>query len=206
MNQFQVSTFFFSLLYNNINSYRSGFKSIGIVYLARQSSWNVYKLIYRAYRPFQIGSSLCKILVITIINRIQLWYESQLTDQQQGFRVGRGTANGIYITKRIHQITDKMRKPVYAAFIDFSAVFDHVERDLIFRSIIKLFIVNAETKLITLLQSLYTSSTQTMLNMILNHILYRITKTLKYPWPICGLVNLNSKINLCFFQSRVTNS
>ena len=63
----------------------------------------------KAYRPIQIGSSLCKILVITIINRIQLWYESQLTDQQQGFRVGRGTADSIYITKRIHQITDKMR-------------------------------------------------------------------------------------------------
>ena len=41
-----------------------------------------------AYRALQIGSSLCKILVIVIINRIKCWYEKHLLDQQQGFRSG----------------------------------------------------------------------------------------------------------------------
>ena len=50
-------------------------------------------------------------MIIIIINRLRSWYQSQLLDQQQGFRSGRGTAGGIYITKRIQQITDKMKRP-----------------------------------------------------------------------------------------------
>ena len=63
----------------------------------------------KAHRALQIGSNFSKILMIIIINRIKTWYEHQLLDQQQGFRSGCGTADGIYITKRIQQITDQMK-------------------------------------------------------------------------------------------------
>ena len=71
-----------------------------------------------AYRGIQIGSSLCKVMTILIINRLKNWYENQILDQQQGFRSGRGTTDGLFIAKRIHQITNKMKKPVYALFVD----------------------------------------------------------------------------------------
>ena len=48
-----------------------------------------------AYSGLQIGSTLCKIMMIIILNRIKLWYNSQLLDQQQGFRQGKGTTDGI---------------------------------------------------------------------------------------------------------------
>ena len=51
----------------------------------------------KAYRGLQIGSSLCKVLIVIIIKRIRKWYDLQLTDNQQGFRSGRGTTDGIYI-------------------------------------------------------------------------------------------------------------
>ena len=35
-----------------------------------------------AYRGVQIGSTLCKILVILLISRLKDWYESQLMGQQ----------------------------------------------------------------------------------------------------------------------------
>jgi len=47
-------------------------------------------------------------------------------DQQQGFRSARGTTDGIFIVKRVQQISEKMKKPVYSLFVDFSAAFDHV--------------------------------------------------------------------------------
>ena len=53
------------------------------------------------YRGLQVGSSLCKILVIIILNRLKDWYDTQLLDQQQGFRRERGTADGIFVTKRL---------------------------------------------------------------------------------------------------------
>ena len=85
----------------------------------------------KAYRGLQIGSSLCKLLIVIIIKQIQTWYELQLLDQQQGFRIGRGTTDGIYIVKRIHQVTDQMKPSVYnTLFIDLTAAFDHGKRCL----------------------------------------------------------------------------
>ena len=74
-------------------------------------------------------------MVIMIINRWRNWYEKQLMDQQQGFRRARGTTDGIFIVKRVQQISEKMKKPVYALFVDLSAVFDNVRREWMFKSI-----------------------------------------------------------------------
>ena len=59
----------------------------------------------KAHRGIQIGSTLCKILVTIVLRRLSKWYEEQLSDQQQGFRRGRGTAEGIYLLKRLQQIS-----------------------------------------------------------------------------------------------------
>ena len=112
-----------------------------------------------AYRGLQIGSSLAKILVVIIIKRIQEWYEKQLMDQQQGFRKGRGTTDGIYIAKRIHQITDHMKRPVFVLFIDLSAAFDHVPRTVMFESLKKRLPSSHSKKLIDLLEKLYSHTT-----------------------------------------------
>ena len=88
----------------------------------------------KTYRGLQIGSSLCKILIVIILNRLKAWYESQLTDQQQGFRSGRGT-DGIYVAKRVQQIIDKMKNPTFVLFVDVTAAFDRVDRSWLFKSI-----------------------------------------------------------------------
>ena len=62
------------------------------------------------YRGLQIGSALCKIMIVTIIERLKKWYDLQLLDQQQGFRQSRGTTDGIFIIKSIQQITNKIRR------------------------------------------------------------------------------------------------
>ena len=112
-----------------------------------------------AYRALQIGSSLCKILVIIIINRISKWYDKQLLDQQQGFRSGRGTTDGIYRIKRIQQLSKRMRKPIFAIFVDLSAAFDHVDRKWLFHSIKQRFHGNFDLKLIEILETLYAHTT-----------------------------------------------
>ena len=53
------------------------------------------------YRGMQIGSTLCKLMVVIIINRIKDWNERQLLDQQQGFRAGRGTTDGLFLVKSL---------------------------------------------------------------------------------------------------------
>ena len=93
----------------------------------------------KTYRGLQIGSSLCKIMIVIIINRLKDWYEKQLLDQQQGFRSARGTTDGIFVAKSVQQITNKMKKPTFLLFVDLSAAFDHVERSWLFKSIKKYF-------------------------------------------------------------------
>ena len=115
-----------------------------------------------AYRGLQIGSTLCKILVIIIINRLKTWYEDQLLDEQQGFRTGRGTADGVYIIKRVQEISSKMKKPVYALFVDLSAAFDHIIRDFMFNSILNRLPPNVNSKLIQLLQNFYIVTTTSL--------------------------------------------
>ena len=112
-----------------------------------------------AYRALQIGSSLCKLLIVIIVKRLKVWYELQLLEQQQGFRSGRGTTDGIYIIKRIHQISDQMKRPVYTLFIDLTAAFDHVPRKWMFKVLKKRVPDTCSKKLVNLMEELYSHTT-----------------------------------------------
>lgn len=113
----------------------------------------------KAYRGLQVGTVMCKVLVITILSRLKRWYDNTLLDQQQGFRSGRGTADGIFITKRIQQISDSMQKSVYVLFVDLSAAFDHVIRDWLFKSIRQRLDSNEEDTLFRILEAVYSYTT-----------------------------------------------
>ena len=80
-------------------------------------------------------------------------------DQQQGFRSGRVTCDGIYITKRIQQISHSIKKPVYVLFVDLSAAFDHVIRDWLFKSIFQRFPDTQDVTLFTILKAIYAHTT-----------------------------------------------
>ena len=101
-------------------------------------------------------------MVIIILNRLKDWYDEQLLDQQQGFRRGRGTADGIYVTKRLQQISDRIQKPFYLLFVDLSYAFDHVVRNWLFESIYQRFPQQVEPTLIRLLESLYQKTTTSL--------------------------------------------
>ena len=96
---------------------------------------------------------------VVSIGRIKAWYERQLQDQQQGFRKGRGTTDGLYVLKRVHQVTDLSRKPVYLLFVDLTAAFDHVERSWLFSTITQRIPNKADRKLFELIGSLYSCTT-----------------------------------------------
>ena len=111
------------------------------------------------YRGIQVGSSLCKILITLIINRLKNWYEEQLMDQQQGFRSARGTTDGIFIAKSIQQITDKMKKPTPILFVDLTAAFDHVERSWLFKTIETRLPNGSGNEILAILKAIYSCTT-----------------------------------------------
>ena len=96
--------------------------------------------------------------MMLIINRLK-WYDKQLLDQQQGFRCERGTTDGIFITKSIQQITNKMKKPTYLLFVDLTAAFDHVERSWLLKTIRKRFKSSYDKTNIQQIECLYKCTT-----------------------------------------------
>ena len=101
-------------------------------------------------------------MIIIIISRWKHWYEQQLTDQQQGFRSARGTADGIFVAKRAQQITNKMKKPSYVLFVDLTAAFDHVERGWRFKYIRSRYPEGFDQTLIELMETLYANTTTSL--------------------------------------------
>ena len=116
------------------------------------------------YRGLQIGSTLCKIIVILITNRMKEWYENQLTEQQQGFRTSRSTTDGLFLIKSLQQIAYKTKKIVPTLFIDLTAAFDHINRNWLFDSIKQRLNNQDEFKLFKLLQDLYKKTTTSIEN------------------------------------------
>jgi hypothetical protein len=74
------------------------------------------------YRGLSIGSTVCKLIVSFILIRLRPWYEAQLSDKQNGFRQNRGTTDGIYTVKRVQQITNRKKQPLYLLFVDLTEV------------------------------------------------------------------------------------
>ena len=87
------------------------------------------------YRGLSIGSTLCKLIINIILERIIPWYEAQLSEEQNGFRKNRGTTDGIYSLKRAHQISNRKKQPLFLLFVDLTAAFDHIPRKYLFDSI-----------------------------------------------------------------------
>ena len=87
------------------------------------------------YRGLSIGSTICKLLINIILERLRPWYDAQLTDKQNGFRQNRGTTDGIFVLKRVQQITDRKKQPLYLLFVDLTAAYDHIPRSWLFQSL-----------------------------------------------------------------------
>ena len=113
------------------------------------------------YRGISIGSTVCKLMISIILERIRPWYEAQISDEQNGFRSSRGTTDGIFTIKRIHQISNRKTQPLYLLFVDLTAAFDHIPRDWLFRSIKIRFPDDANLKLFDLLEKLYSHTSLT---------------------------------------------
>ena len=66
---------------------------------------------------------------------------------------------GIFIAKRIQQIADKIKKPVYALFLVLTAAFDHVKRNWLFKTIDRRLPNHADRTLIKLIEALHSYTT-----------------------------------------------
>ena len=81
------------------------------------------------------SSTVCKLIIKIILERIRAWYETQLSKKQSRFRTNRGTTDAIYSMKRIQQIQNRKKQPLYLLFVDLIVKFDRIPRKWLLDSI-----------------------------------------------------------------------
>ena len=105
------------------------------------------------YRGISIGANMSRILSKIIIERLSSAYEEQISEEQFGFRKSRSTTDGIFLIKNI---VKKHSGTLIAVYVDLTAAYDHIPRNLLFK------VLNARTgatHLINILQAMYEGTT-----------------------------------------------
>ena len=112
----------------------------------------------KMYRGLSITSTISKLYMMIIVERLSPWYNKQLDNSQNGFRKGVGTIDAILRNKTIQRLAVKTGQEVYTTFIDLSAAFDTVVRSWIFQAMRVRVPDGQSTKLIDLLETFYSST------------------------------------------------
>ena len=81
------------------------------------------------YRPITLLSHTYKGLATFLRNRVKTKEEEQLSENQAGFRPGRGTADQIFTLRQIAEKRWEHGKDLFCVFIDFKQAFDSVWRE-----------------------------------------------------------------------------
>ena len=110
------------------------------------------------YRGLSITSTVSKLYMMIIVERLTPWYNEQLDLSQNGFRQGVGTVDAILRNKNIQRLAVKTGQEVYATFIDLSAAFDTVIRSWIFQAMRVRVPTGQSTKIIDLLETFYSNT------------------------------------------------
>lgn len=111
------------------------------------------------YRTISLISHAAKILLKVIKKRITPSIENRLSENQLGFRKGKGTRDAIFITRVLIERAIEKKKTIYLCFIDYTKAFDRVRHDKLMELMRKTGIPNHEIRLIA---NLYWRQTATV--------------------------------------------
>ena len=111
------------------------------------------------YRTIALISHISKILLYIILKRLKIKMEFEISEEQAGFRQGRGTADMLCALQiLIEKVTEcssvEQSREGYIVFIDYSKAFDNVSHPKLFETMENM---GFSRHLIKLISSLYTN-------------------------------------------------
>lgn len=107
------------------------------------------------WRGITVLNTINKILALIILQRISDHIESQLRDEQAGFRPNRGCIDQSNTLRLIIEQSNEFQAPLYVAFVDFEKAFDRVNRGAIWKALAK---KGIPSKIIRVIKALYTEA------------------------------------------------
>ena len=81
------------------------------------------------YRAIALVSHASKILLRIMLERIRVKTETEIAEEQAGFRQGRGTRDQITNLRILMHKAREHQQPLYMCFVDFKKAFDSVSHD-----------------------------------------------------------------------------
>ena len=107
------------------------------------------------HRGVSLTPVVARILGTILVSRLREARESQIREEQGGFRPGRGCVDQIFTLRRILEYRGTYNRPTIAVFLDFKGAFDSVDRMALFTTLIK---KGVPLKYVNILRSLYAQS------------------------------------------------
>ena len=106
------------------------------------------------YRGITLLSCMAKLFTRLMNNRLSEWAEreNKISNNQYGFRRGRGTTDCIFILKGLIDLMIARGKKLYALFVDYEKAYDYLDRSAVFY---KLSRNGVSSKCINVLRSMY---------------------------------------------------
>ena len=100
------------------------------------------------HRTISLINHACKILLNIVHGRIKNKIDAYISDEQNGFRKGRGTRESIFNLRIMSERAIQMQKDVYVCFIDFEKAFDRVYHKKMINILEKVGIDDADIRII----------------------------------------------------------
>ena len=106
------------------------------------------------HRAIVVGQAMAKLFSLVMLRRMDAWAEDEgmRAAGQAGFRHGRGTPDNAFVLQHVIEKYRSLKKPVYAAFIDFRKAYDSVSRPLLWECLRGL---GVHGRALSVLQSMY---------------------------------------------------
>ena len=83
------------------------------------------------YRGITLLSQVLKLLERVLEARIRRRVEGDFGEEQQGFRNGRGTADGMYVLRQMVEKRLEVQGSMALGFVDLEKAFDTVPREMV---------------------------------------------------------------------------
>ena len=130
------------------------------------------------FRTISLMSHVAKLLLRIIMERIKPKIESEISDNQNGFRKGKGTREGIFNMRTIGEKYIEKQKHVYICFIDYEKAFDRVNHSAMIECLRDIGIDGKDLRFIAYMYWNQTASVRTKMG-------YQMTSKLK---EVCAKV------------------
>jgi len=89
------------------------------------------------YRPISIIPVMAKLFSTVIYGRIADQIQSRLSEEQFGFRKGRGCADAVHVLRMIVEKSAEWGEPLWVAALDVEKAFDRVHHSVLFDALLE---------------------------------------------------------------------